>query len=163
MIGKLKVMAIAIPAIALWATGASAAASNPPVQTQSTAHGALGHAGKAKGPDATGPAKRGLCMAFGGRADHAKGHSVALRNLQKAASAAGKSITQFCAGVTPGNSTPDENESTSSTGSTPPENPGGRENDDQGNAPPRSMPGSSDHSSTSTPAGHPTSTPAGKP
>jgi hypothetical protein len=98
MIGKLKVVAIAIPAIALLATGPSAAASNPPLQDRSTAPGALGHAGKAKGPDATGPAKHGLCTAFARNAGHAKGHSVAFRDLRNAAAAAGKSVTQFCAG-----------------------------------------------------------------
>jgi hypothetical protein len=81
---------------------------------------------------------------------------MALRNLQKAAAAAGKSVTQFCAATTPGNRTPDEDGSTSSSGSKPPEDPGGHDKGVRGNAPPKSTPGSSDHSSASTPKGHPT-------
>jgi hypothetical protein len=142
MIGKLRVMAIAIPAIALLGTGASAAASNPPVPARSSAHGALGHASNAKGPDATGPAKHGLCTAFAASAGHAKGHGVAFENLQKAATA-GKSVTQFCAGVKPGKGVRGD---TGSSGATPLEKPPGGH-------------GKGDHG---TPAGSRPSTPAGK-
>ena len=149
MIGKLtctKAMALAIPTMILTATGAWAGTGNVPAGAQVVVHGAIAHssvsnASKAKGPDATGPAKHGLCKAFAARAGHAKGHSVAFKNLQKAASTAGKSVTQFCAGVKPGTSAPDD---TGSSGATPLENhPGG---DPKG-----------DHK---TPAGSPTSTPA---
>jgi hypothetical protein len=158
MIGRLtslKVMVIAIPAMALTATGtASAATANLSARTQAHAHAGFSvqhgsdtsNASKAKGPDAAGPAKHGLCTAFAASAGHAKGHSVAFRNLQKAAFAAGRSITQFCAGVTPGKGAPDDTESTSSTGSTPAEHPDGHGKGGNG-----------------TPAGPPTSTPAGKP
>jgi hypothetical protein len=57
-----------------------------------------------RGPDATGPARHGLCTAFGARTEVPEG-SVAARNLVAAASAAGQTTAEFCAGVTaPGRS-----------------------------------------------------------
>ena len=57
------------------------------------------------GPDANGPAKDGLCRAFGD--DVARGKSddsVAARNLKAAADAAKMTVAQFCAGTAPGSS-----------------------------------------------------------
>jgi hypothetical protein len=168
---SLKVIGIAIPAMALTATGAAAATSNLPAPAQSAIHGALAHVGvsipngndssntgKGKGPDATGPAKHGLCTAFAG---HANSHSVAYANLQKAASTAGQSVTQFCSGVAPGNGGSDDTGSSGSSESTAPDSPkssgGGNRHTPAG--PPTSTPGS-DHTNTSTPMGPPNSTPA---
>lgn len=48
------------------------------------------------GPDATGPARHGLCRAFGGRETMPEG-SVAARNLAAAAAAEGMTVAEFCA------------------------------------------------------------------
>src|SRR5207302_3677651 len=58
-----------------------------------------------QGPDVTGSAKSGLCNAYAsgqGRTNGGKNNSVAFRNLQNAAKAAGQSVEQFCQGATPG-------------------------------------------------------------
>jgi hypothetical protein len=60
------------------------------------------------GPDATGPAKFGLCTAFAsgqGGTNGGKNDAVAFRNLQTAAETAGQSVEEFCADATPGAST----------------------------------------------------------
>jgi len=57
------------------------------------------------GPDVTGPAKFGLCQAFSsgqGGQNGNKDNAVPFQNLQKAATAAGQTVDQFCAGATPG-------------------------------------------------------------
>jgi hypothetical protein len=57
------------------------------------------------GPDATGPAKFGLCTAFAsgqGGTNGGKNDAVAFRNLQAAAETAGQSVEEFCAGAIPG-------------------------------------------------------------
>jgi len=69
-------------------------------------------ASEAVGPDATGPAKFGLCTAFAAHSKHGDEDvtsssidvPVAFRNLADAAAAAGQTVDQFCADVTPGNS-----------------------------------------------------------
>jgi hypothetical protein len=169
MLGRfvtLRALPIAIPAMALTATAAAAATGSLPGPAQSAVHGALAHVGvsvpsgndssngKAKGPDATGPAKFGLCTAF--KAHEANGvhpssHAVAFANLQSAATAAGKSVDAYCAGVTPGNGSPDDN-STGSSSSTAPEGQGGNGNGHHSTpaGPPTSTPGSH-HSTTSVP------------
>jgi hypothetical protein len=59
----------------------------------------------AKGPDATGPAKFGLCQAWAAtptpNANSGKRDSVAFTNLQEAADAADKSVDDYCTNVTP--------------------------------------------------------------
>jgi hypothetical protein len=59
----------------------------------------------AKGPDPTGPAKFGLCTAFAagqGATNGGKADSTAFQALANAASTAGETVTEFCAGATPG-------------------------------------------------------------
>jgi len=61
------------------------------------------------GPDATGPAKHGLCNAY--LDSLAKGHpknpeAIAFRNLIAAATAAGQTVEQFCATTSPPTTTP---------------------------------------------------------
>lgn len=51
-----------------------------------------------RGPDPTGPARHGLCRAFGHRSE-GPGGSVAAENLRTAAAHAGQSVEQFCADV----------------------------------------------------------------
>jgi len=72
---------------------------------------ATDQAGKAKGPDATGPAKFGLCTAWAAtptpNAHSHKRSAVAFVNLQKAADAAGMSVADYCKGVTPTSGEPD--------------------------------------------------------
>jgi hypothetical protein len=59
----------------------------------------------AQGPDATSAAKYGLCRAWAAtptpNSHSRKNNSVAFTNVQKAADAAGMSITDYCEGVTP--------------------------------------------------------------
>jgi hypothetical protein len=58
-----------------------------------------------QGPDPNGPAKFGLCNAYAhgqGGVNGGKFDSVAFQNLQKAATAAGQSVQDFCKGATPG-------------------------------------------------------------
>jgi hypothetical protein len=58
--------------------------------------------GHAKGPDATGPAAFGLCMAFSTvTTNDPQSHSVAYRNLAKAASDKGMTVTAYCLTVKP--------------------------------------------------------------
>jgi hypothetical protein len=60
---------------------------------------------EAKGPDPTGPAKFGLCTAFAaghGATNGGKANSTAFQALANAASTAGETVTEFCAGATPG-------------------------------------------------------------
>jgi hypothetical protein len=68
------------------------AKGNPSVN----ANGAQGH-----GPDATGPAKAGLCTAHAARGDNPSDAAggVAERNLAAAASGAGQTIDEYCADV----------------------------------------------------------------
>ena len=51
-----------------------------------------------RGPDPTGPARHGLCRAFGHRSE-GPGRSVAAENLRTAAAHAGQSVSDFCAEV----------------------------------------------------------------
>ena len=59
----------------------------------------------AVGPDATGPAKAGLCQAWTSHqmthANNSANDSVAMKNLQTAADAAGQTVAAFCAVTTP--------------------------------------------------------------
>lgn len=194
----MKALAIAIPALALTATGAAAATGNLPAPAQSAVHGALADVGlsvpnsgntgthaannaNAVGPDATGPAKFGLCRAYLANKGRMSTNSVAFRNLEKAA-AGSTSVASYCTGVTPGNGTASDSavngaadsNGTSSSVSTgkPSTTPGSNHpSTSTPEGPPSSTPGSdhpsgstpgSDHPSTSTPAGPPSSTPAGK-
>ena len=191
-----KALVIAIPALALTATGAAAATGTLPTPAQSVVHSALAHVGvslpsgsdpvvsntrtidarptsntNAVGPDATGSAKDGLCRAYIASNGHPNSHSVAFKNLEKAAGTAG--VSSFCAGVSQGSGS-----SQSSTGSS---DAGASDNGAQTSnsssaskgsqsskpasnkaatpaGPPASIPGS-DHTSTSTPGSPPTSTP----
>jgi hypothetical protein len=125
---SLKALGIAVPVMALTATAAAAATGGLPGPAQSALHGALAHVGlsvpapgdasKAKGPDATGPAKHGLCTAYAANGGHASSHSVAFTNLQNAAGAAGLSVADYCKGVTPGHPASTGSGSTGSAGST---------------------------------------------
>jgi hypothetical protein len=67
--------------------------------------GAPDPTGGAKGPDATGNPKYGLCQAWAAtptpNAHSHKHDSVAFANLQEAADAAGMSVADYCKGVTP--------------------------------------------------------------
>lgn len=169
---SLKALGIAIPALALTATGAAAATGNLPSPAQSAVHGALAHVGvsvpsvddntgntgthsannaNAVGPDATGPAEFGLCRAFMASNGHPSTNSVAFRNLEKAAGSEG--VAAFCAGVMPGNG---QSGNTGTTGSA--DNGSAGTNGKPSSVPPNSTPGSGD-APTSTPAGPPTSTP----
>ena len=209
-----KALAIAIPALALSATGAAAATGSLPTPAQSAVHGALSDVGvsvpsgrssdnsgdsgttgthaannaNAVGPDATGPAKYGLCRAYAANKGHMSSNSVAFRNLVNAAGGAAN-VASFCAGATPGNSTsanagtsgassdantngtngpptstPGSDHSNNSTPAGPPTSTPGSDHSSNSNpaGPPTSTPGS-DHANTSTPAGPPSSTPAGRP
>jgi hypothetical protein len=51
--------------------------------------------GVRRGPDASGPAKQGLCRAFGHR-ESGPGNSVAASDLRAGAAAAGMSVAEFC-------------------------------------------------------------------
>jgi hypothetical protein len=97
----------------------SQATDNPHRVTPSDA-GDTSPADSAKGPDATGPAKFGLCTAWAAtptpNAHSHKHTAVAFANLQKAAGAAGMSVTDYCKGVTPPSEKP-ETTTTPTTGS----------------------------------------------
>jgi hypothetical protein len=61
-----------------------------------------------QGPDVNGPAKYGLCNAYAsgqGGQNGSKNNAVPFQNLQKAATGAGQTIEEFCAGATPGGKT----------------------------------------------------------
>jgi hypothetical protein len=180
-----KALAIAIPALALTATGAAAATGSLPTPAQSALHGAFVHVGvsvpsggpsttdnsgnsgthaannaNAVGPDATGAAKFGLCRAWIASGGHMSSNSVAFRNLKQAAGSAG--VASFCAGVTPGNGksgntgSSDSGNGTSAPDEPPSSVPGKPSSTPAG--PPSSTPGS-DHTKSSVPAGPPNSTP----
>jgi hypothetical protein len=79
--------------------------------TTSTSDPSGGHSASAagsenpRGPDATGPAKHGLCTAYaaGQGGQYGKKHeSTAFRALESAATGAGQSVDEFCADATPG-------------------------------------------------------------
>jgi hypothetical protein len=108
----------------------------------SNADGPQGTAGTAKGPDATGSAKYGLCTAYahGDTAtnpDSHKNDSVAFVNLQKAAAEAGMSVADYCKTAT----RPGGGNSTATTG--PGETPTTPPSTAQGSEPPASTPGGS--------------------
>lgn len=73
--------------------------------------GVLGTSGMgvalAKGPDANGPAKFGLCTAWAANAngrEHGNAENAPpFQNLQSAADAQDQTVEEFCNGVTPGN------------------------------------------------------------
>jgi hypothetical protein len=76
----------------------------------------------ARGPDATGPAKHGLCTAYaaGQGSERGKKHgSAAFRALEAAAGGAGQSVDEFCADVTRGGK-PQSDATTVTTGATTP-------------------------------------------
>jgi hypothetical protein len=61
-----------------------------------------------QGPDVNGPAKYGLCNAYAsgqGGQNGNKNNAVPFQNLQRAATGAGQTIEEFCAGATPGGRT----------------------------------------------------------
>lgn len=163
MISKLltlKALGIALPAMALTAGSAAAATGSLPAPAQSVVSNALSNVGvhvpnghdktagskngpsstppaQAVGPNASGPAKHGLCRAATANHGHASPRSVAFRNLQNAATAAHETVTQYCATVT------------HTSGNT------GASSDTNG----ASGSGSSDTESGSAPKGPPSSTP----
>src|SRR5579875_890302 len=201
-----KTLAVAVPGLLLTGGVAAAATGSLPGPAQSAAshvlsdvgisvpngHGghsgtgtsgasssqgsANGHAANATGPDATGPAAYGLCTAF--KAGGLNQHSVAYRNLAKAAGGA-SNIDTYCASVskpttttTQGNGTGDD--TSSDVTSTTTAGPGNRDHapvstpPTQGppsstppvSAPPVSTPDSGADSSGTGPGGHaPSSTP----
>ncbi|HWD51472.1 MAG TPA: hypothetical protein VG412_03665 [Acidimicrobiales bacterium] len=158
----LKALAIALPAMALTAGSAAAATGALPGPAQSAVSHGLSHvgisvpSGTAVGPDATGPAKFGLCTAY--QAALARGqavdHSVAFANLAKAAGGA-SNISAYCAGVVPAS----KGSGTTGTGST-----SSGDNGASGSNSSTTHKGStSDGSSTSVPNGPPSSVPVGPP
>jgi len=190
----LKALGIALPAMALTAGSAAAATGSLPAPAQNVVSHALSHvgidvpkgndnsspAGTPVGPNVSGPAKFGLCQAAQANNGHPSSHSVAFRNLATAAANLHESVTQFCAGATPGSGTNGSNEnsganngansgtdskggSKSHSGVTPPGPPSstpGSGSTPEG--PPSSTPASGT-APVSTPAGPPSSVPAGKP
>ena len=86
--------------------------SAPPSSTT-----ALTTTGQGVGPDVTGPAKDGLCNAYLANGKGKNMDAVAFRNLTNAATQAGQTVDEFCAGTTPGNSgtTTSSGSSTSTT------------------------------------------------
>jgi hypothetical protein len=72
-----------------------------------------------KGPDATGPAKFGLCTADAagqGSTSGARSDSTAFQALAEAASSAGKTVTEFCADARPGGNSDTPDTAAASTG-----------------------------------------------
>lgn len=177
----LKALGVALPAVALTAGSAAAATGSLPTPAQSAVSSALSNVGihvpnghsessapsNAVGPDATGAAKYGLCTAAQANAGHASSKSVAFANLQKAATAAGETVTQYCAGVTPPseNGTNDQNGSNKhgKSGQNGADTNGSDNANNHSDSTPSGPPSSTPASGTtpvSTPAGPPTSTPA---
>ena len=171
----LKALGVALPAVALTAGSAAAATGSLPNSAQSAVSSALSTVGvhvpnghdntdstnssapaNAVGPDASGPAKYGLCTAWKANNGHASSHSVAFGNLQKAATAASETVAQFCAGVTPPSGSNTSNDTQDSTGA---DNDGDSGTTPSG--PPTSTP-ADDNGPEHTPAGPPSSTPASK-
>ncbi|HKY14956.1 MAG TPA: hypothetical protein VJM33_08515 [Microthrixaceae bacterium] len=66
------------------------------VPTSSTVPDPTARASGAVGPNPDGPARHGLCTAFGAR-ESIPGKSVAAENLAEAATAAGQTVDEFCA------------------------------------------------------------------
>ena len=124
MTGRRHITKIAVTTAAfvlLGGTAAAAASGSLPDGAQSAVSEALSHVnvhvpdpgagaeaaddhGGSVGPDATGPAKRGLCTAWSARgkgdADRGRsGDSTAFTNLRHAAHDDGMSVEEFCAGV----------------------------------------------------------------
>ena len=59
----------------------------------------------AQGPDATGPAKYGLCTAYFAGSENGQAHkhqAPPFQNLEAAAEAANQSVEEFCSSATPG-------------------------------------------------------------
>jgi len=56
------------------------------------------HVPGTKGPDPTGPAKKGLCNAYSHNNAHAKANGQAFKNLAGAAAGANQSVGAFCGG-----------------------------------------------------------------
>jgi hypothetical protein len=108
------------------------------------------------GPDAGGTAKYGLCTAAGqGPASTGtQVDAVAFSNLQKAASDAGMTIAEFCAGVTP----PTGSSGPTGPGNTQPTGPSGPTGNPNG---PTGPVDGSTTTTTTVPHGPPTSTPGG--
>ena len=105
----------------------------------------------AVGPNASGPAEYGLCTAYAASGGHMSSSSVAFKNLMAAATAAGESVSQYCAGVVPGGTASSSSSSVSSGNHpTSSSNPGSSHHSTSG----------SSHANQTTPAGPPSSTPA---
>ena len=107
--------AVAIVAVGLGGVATAAYAGKLPASAQQFAHDtigapaahqshhhgrATGQAGTPVGPNATGHARYGLCNAYAHVSEHGNGvhHSVAFRNLVKAAGGADK-VAGYCADV----------------------------------------------------------------
>jgi hypothetical protein len=124
VLSKLMTTKAAVVAAVVLAGGSAAAATNgslPGPAQQAVAH-AMSHVGvsvpdghdtdhgktTAKGPDAAGPAKYGLCKAWASGSNTGRSHkanAVAFTNLQAAASAAHQSVTDYCKDAVPGEPT----------------------------------------------------------
>jgi hypothetical protein len=166
----LKALAIALPAMALTAGSAAAATGALPGPAQSAVSHGLSHVGisvptgTAVGPDATGPAKFGLCTAYQAALAHgqAVNHSVAFANLAKAAGGA-SNISAYCAGVVPSNkgsgTTGAGSNSSGDNGATGSKSPTTHKGSTSG-GPPTSVPNGPP---TSVPVGPPSSVPHGPP
>lgn len=105
---KIKVAAALVAASMTTSTGLAFAGALP-APAQNVASTVFGRVGisvpRGNGPDVSGPARYGLCKAYGsgqGGTSGQKNNAVPFEKLQQAARAAGQTVEQFCAGVTPG-------------------------------------------------------------
>jgi hypothetical protein len=128
----------------------------PTTAADETTNAAAG-ASVAVGPDATGPAKKGLCTAYFAN-DHGKNlDAVAFRNLTDAATAAGQTVEEFCA--------PKSDTTTTNTSETPTTDEHGKPTD-KGHGkstPAATAPGHGGSSPSATTPGHSGSTAATTP
>jgi hypothetical protein len=121
--------------------GESDSKTTPTTAADETTKAAAG----AVGPDATGPAKKGLCTAYFAN-DHGKNlDAVAFRNLTDAAAAAGQTVEEFCA--------PKSDTTTTNTSETPTTDKHGKPTDkDHGKSTPAATaPGHSGRTAATTP------------
>ncbi len=147
MIGKLisaKVLAATTFAVAA-GTAATAATGSFPAPVQRALSQSLSHVGiplpkpaaatADHGPTITSENGFGLCTAFAGKTSAAIGHSQAYQQLLAAAAAQGKSVSQFCAGVTSPSSDPTTTTTTTVPTTTPGDDQGENEGDQPGTNP----------------------------
>jgi hypothetical protein len=136
-------------------TTASASAESDSTATPTSATDATDppNAG-AVGPDATGPAKQGLCTAYFAN-DHGKNlDAVSFRNLTEAATTAGQTVEEFCA------ATSDTTTTTSSVTPTTDEHGKPTDPGNSGSTPGATAPGSDVSTPADTAPRHDGSTPA---